>query len=452
MQIDKTSERPIYLQIYDHFTNEIINGYLIAGERLPSRRALAKNYGIAERTVENAYYKLISDGYAVSRKGSGYFVSPETVWDDRESELKSSTYNFSSNGIETSKLPFSEWARLLKHTVCEDTGLFQHGNKAGEWCLRKSIRRMLFRTRSIKCRTEQIIIGPGAEDLLRELFLLFNGSHPILMDNYYNYRVNGVAMTSGISPIYIKSGEDGIFTDSINKYKKALLYQKPVHALPTGITLSAEKRAALIQWAQGDNYIIEDGSDDSYQFNKKTPTLYELAEGRNVIYLGSFSKTIAPSMKIGYVIAPDEIVKWWFDTKRFYSNRVSRIEQVTLSKFIDLGHYERHIEYMRDIYREKARTLRNAVENSALSKHAQISGDGAGTFCRIDFDIPVLEHIANQRLADCGIKVSTLNSCTADTSLAVFPKNVYTVGYGELKISEIKDGIRAWEKAWKKWL
>ncbi|MGN1116162.1 MAG: PLP-dependent aminotransferase family protein [Candidatus Ornithomonoglobus sp.] len=450
MNIDKNSDKPIYMQIYDCIVDEITNGYLMPGERLPSRRGLCRQLGAAERTVENAYHKLLSDGYIVSRPGSGYYVSRERVWDEAHNENKSSVYNFSSNGVETSKLPFAEWSRLLRSTVREDTGLFQHGEKAGEWCLRKSIRRMLFKTQGIKCKTEQIIIGPGAEDLLREIFMLLAGDRPVLMNNYYHYRVRAVAEEASLSPIYITSDADGIDIDELNRYDSGLLFQKPTHDLPACATLSEEKRRALVKWAEGERYIIEDAGENDYQYGERAKTLWELSGGKNVIYLGSFSKTIAPSMKIGYIIAPEEIVKLWFQKKRFYANRVSRVEQVTLSKFIDSGHYERHLGYMRSIYHEKALALRRAVMSSAMERHVRISGDEAGMFCLMGFDIDLPEAKANELLLDNGIKLSLISSCIADRSRSRFAENTYIVGFGELKISEINDGIAAWEKAWKR--
>ncbi|MGN0164010.1 MAG: PLP-dependent aminotransferase family protein [Candidatus Ornithomonoglobus sp.] len=452
MNIDKNSDKPIYMQIYDCIVDEIINGYLMPEERLPSRRGLCRQLGVAERTVENAYHKLLSDGYIVSRPGSGYYVSRERVWDEAHNENKGSVYNFSSNGVETSKLPFAEWSRLLRSTVREDTGLFQHGEKAGEWCLRKSIRRMLFRTQGIKCKTEQIIIGPGAEDLMRELFMLLAADRPVLMNNYYHYRVRSVAEGAMFSPEYITSDADGIDIDELNRYDSGLLFQKPTHDLPTCATLSEEKRRALIEWAEGERYIIEDAGENDYQYGERAKTLWELSGGKNVIYLGSFSKTIAPSMKIGYIIAPEEIVKLWFEKKRFYANRVSRVEQVTLSKFIDFGHYERHLGYMRSIYHEKALALRRAVTSSAMEGHVKISGDEAGMFCLMSFDINLPEAKANKLLLDNGIKLSPISSCIADRSRSRFAENTYITGFGELRISEINDGIAAWEKAWKRWL
>ncbi len=452
MEINKKSDKPIYMQIYDYIVDEIVTGYLMPEERLPSRRGMCRYLKVAERTVENAYQKLLSDGYIVSRPGSGYYVSTERVWDEEHNELKSSVFNFSSNGVETSKLPFAEWSRLLRSTVKEDAGLFQHGEKAGEWSLRKSIRRMLFRTQGIKCKTEQIIIGPGADDLMREIFLLLAGDRPVLMNNYYNYRVRSAAEVAMISPEYITSDDNGIDIDELRRYKSGVLYQKPTHDLPTGCTISEEERRALISWAEDKRYIIEDADENDYQYGERKKTLWELSGGKNIIYLGSFSKTIAPSMKIGYIIAPEEIVRLWFDRKPFYANRVSRIEQVTLSKFIDLGHYEKHIGYMRSIYHEKAMALRRAVTASALNGHVEITGDEAGMFCLMKADIDLPEPEANKLLRDNGVKISLINSCIADKSRSRIADNTYIAGFGELKISRINDGIAAWEKAWKRWL
>lgn len=452
MKINKDSPTPIYLQIYNNIVDEIINGYLIPEERLPSRRKLCAELGVSPRTVESAYQKLAADEYIVSRPKNGYFVSSDRVWDEENKIMKSRIYNFSTNGVETSKLPFAVWSKLLRSTVREDTGLFQHGEKAGEWCLRKSIRRMLFKTQGIKCATNQIIIGPGAEDLLRDLFILLASDKKILMNNCYYYRVHNIAENIRAEVEYIANGYDGINTDELHKYKSGILFQKPTHDLPTGVTLSDSKRREIIDWLGEDRYVIEDSSENDYQYNEKMKTLWELSGGKNVIYLGSFSKTIAPSMKIGYIVAPDEVVKLWFEKKRFYSNRVSRIEQVTLSKFIDLGYYEQHINYMRDVYREKTLTLKKALNSTELGKKSVISGDNAGMYCILQCDIPLEEKRANELLSENGVKLSPLTSSMHDKSKSSFPENTYVVGYGDMTSSQIREGIRLWSKIWKDYL
>ncbi len=452
MKIDKNLDKPIYIQIYESIIDEIINGYLIADEKLPSRRKMCEELGVSPQTVESAYQKLIADGYIISRPGNGYFVSTERVWDEEQQVMKSRIYNFSTNGVETSALPLAEWAKLLKGTVREDSLLFQHGEKAGEWCLRKSIRRLLFRTQNIKCKTEQIIIGPGAEDLLRDIFRLVDNDTPILLNNYFHYRVNDVAVESGKSIEYISSGRNGIDIEELSTHKKGILYQRPTHELPTGVTLSEQKRHDLVKWLGDKRYVIEDSRENDYQYGTKRKTLWEISEGRNVIYLGSFSATIAPSMKIGYIVAPEEFVKQWFEKKRFYANRVSRVEQVTLSKFIDLGHYEKHINYMRNIYREKTETVKKAFQNSELGRKVRISGDDTGMFCLAEFDINQDEKRANKLLADNGIKLSPLSSCIKDETKKVFADNSYTLGYGEMTKSQICDGINRWAELWKEYL
>lgn len=452
MRIDKDSPIPIYLQIYNNIVEEIINGYLIPEERLPSRRSLCKELGVAQRTVENAYQKLVADEYVIARPKNGYFVSSEQVWNEDYHAMKSRIYNFSTNGVETSKLPFAVWSKLLRATVREDRGLFQHGDKAGEWCLRKSIRRMLFRTQGIKCRTEQIIIGPGAEDLLRDLFILLAPENKILLNNCYDYRVHAIAKEIRVPVEYIKNGPDGIDTEELRQHENGVLFQKPTHELPTGITLSEDKRREIIEWQGEGKYVIEDSSENNFQYGKMPKTLWELSGGENVIYLGSFSKTIAPSMKIGYIVAPDEVVKRWFNKKRYYSNRVSRVEQVTLSKFIDLGYYERHIHYMRDIYREKTAAFKKAMNSTELGKKSIITGDNAGMYCLMQCDIDCDENRAKELLETNGVKLSLLSSSMYDKSMSAFPPNTYVVGYGDMTISQIREGVALWSKILDKYL
>ena len=450
MKIDKSSDIPIYIQICDSIAEEIINGYRSAGEKLPPRRRLADELGVAQRTVDNAYGRLLADGYITSRVGSGYYVSGDRVWEDIRRVNSNVKYNFSMNGVETSKLPFAEWSRLTRSTIKEDTGLFQHGEKQGEWRLRKSIRRLLFRTRGIKCKTEQIVIGPGGDDVVRELFMVLGRGSTAIMNNCCNLRVVEAARSAGIDIAHLDNDFDGLITSGLDRFDRGVLFQMPVHDLPTGATLPEERIEDIVSWAGDERYVIEDGSGYTYTEKNDYKTLWERLGGKNVIYIDSFSNTIAPSMKIAYFVASEDIVQRLFKMRTFYSNRVSRIEQVTLSKFIDLGHYATHVGYMRKVYREKLNALTKAFQNSTLGDRVQIYGTDTGLFCIMHFDIGVPEEHAYELLSQRGIKVRLLSQDLVDKTRQLMPQNTYVVGFGELKISEIKAAVGLWEKAWKR--
>lgn len=450
MKIEKNAETPLYLQIYKNIVNEIINGYLAPEEKLPPRRTLAAKLGVAQQTVENAYQKLVADGYVNAKVGSGYYVSYEKVWMDDKKSSNAFLYNFSTNGVETSKLPFNIWAKLLKNTIKENMNLFQHGDKEGEWCLRKSIRRLLFRTQGIKCDTEQIIIGPGVEDLIRGIFDTVEADSVILMNNYYNYRANATAIDSGKPVAYIRTEVDGINTDMLNKYSKGYLYQKPIHDLPTAISVDEDKKRKICEWAENEKYIIEDSTENDYIYGKRQKTLWETADGKNVIFLGDFSKTIAPSMKIGFMVAPYSFIEKWFDKKRYYSNRVSRVEQVTLSKFIDNRYYEKHVGYMCDIYKEKCNVLKKCLEQSSFADKYEIWGDDVGMYFNIWFDTDVSENELVSAFRKQGVKISAISTAVFDKTNSVYRPNTFNLGFGELKISEIQRGVELMSIAWNK--
>ena len=267
-QPQNNKKLPLYEQLYRFLISSIQNGSLKEGEKLPSKRQMADLLKISINTIENAYGMLVAEGYIKARPKSGYFVSNNRVWDQEQQIINSRIYNISTNGVETSKLPFEVWAKLLRNTVREDRGLFQHGEKAGEWCLRKSIRRMLFRTQGIKCRTEQIIIGPGAEDLLRDLLILLAYNSKVLLNNYYYYRVYNVIKNIHMNIEYITNGPNGIYIDELKKQNRGILFQSPTHDLPTCVTLSEEKRREIIDWLGDGRYVIENSDDNSYQYEK----------------------------------------------------------------------------------------------------------------------------------------------------------------------------------------
>jgi len=448
VNIDKSSDIPVYIQICDSIAQDIIKGYRAAGEKLPPRRTLSKSLGVSQSTVDTAYQRLISEGYITSRTGSGYYVSDDRVWEDVASGAGSIRYNFSINGVETSKLPFAEWARLTRSTIKEGKSLFQHGAKEGEWQLRKSIRRLLLRTRGIRCRTEQIIIGPGADDLMRELFMLLARDSTLIMNGCCNLRAVEAASSAGIKTIHLKNDFDGLETKQLEAFESGVLFQMPVHDLPTGASLTEERLNDIVNWSGTDRYVIEDGNGYTYTQSGAHKTLWERMGGKNVIYLDTFSRTVAPSMKIAYFVADEEIIARLFRMRRFFSCRVSRIEQVTLSKFIDLGHYERHIGYMGRVYKEKMLTLKRAFLSSPLGDRVQFYGDDTGLFCTVHFDIETPEEKAAGLLEQNGIKVRRMTQDLAPGAKTDIPQNTYTAGFGELTASQIREAVRHWCRAW----
>ena len=448
MKLDRASDIPLYVQIYDKIAAEIIDGYRAPGERLPSRRTLANELGVAGITVEKAYRKLSSDGFVAVRHNSGCYVSEDSVWNDIDPGKTGYKYNFSANGVETSKLPFELWSRLTREAIKEDTGLFQHGDKAGDWRLRQSIRRFLFRARGIRCRTEQIVIGPGADDLLRELFILLARDSVVLLNNYYSERAVEAAVSAGAGYKLLRSDLNGLDTSELVGYSEGVLLQRPVHDWPSSATLSEKQLDDIIGWSGDGRYVIEDGGGYDYTDGKGIKTLWERSGGRNVIYLSSFSTTIAPSMKIAYLVADEEIIKRLFRTRKYYTNRVSRIEQMTLSRFIDKGHYEEHLEYMRSVYKEKRKALKRAFEGSLPGGRVRIYGADEGIFVIVQFDLNVSEEDASRALEEHGIKAWRLSQSVGDEALTAIAPHSYIVGFGELTVSKIKAGVKLWVKAW----
>lgn len=448
MKLDRNSDEPLYIQLYSQFATEIENGYRVPGDALPSRRVLCSELNISPSTVENAYGRLAADGYIISRPSSGYYVAPESVRESEQQTAASNIINFTSNGIETSKLPFDTWRKLMQKTLSGNPELLLHGEKHGEPCLKKSIRRMLFRTQGIECRTSQIIIGPGLDDLVRDIFLMLGFDYDILLNNYYNYRIKWVADCLHMMPKYIRSDRNGIVFEDLKNHMRGILYQKPTHDLPTGATLSNEQREQLVSWLGEGRYILEDTSENDYCYTRRKKTLWELSGGRNVILLGNFSNTIAPAMKIGYAVLPDDLVLLWDKSKRFYSNRVSRAEQVTLSKFIDRGFYEQHVGYMRSIFREKAAALTKAIENSSLAPYTTLYGCDAGTFCTAEFNLDTDPETAFNQLPPHEVKAVRINDTLGNPEYKIYDDTAYVLGFGNLKISQIYEGISRLEQAW----
>lgn len=401
------------------------------------------------QTVKTAYQNLLDDGYIYSRPCSGYYVCNDKAWEEKRPQSEPIKYIFSPNGIETSKLPYAKWSYFIRNAMRENPELFRPGDKEGEWCLRKSVKRMLYRTQGIECSTNQIIIGAGKYDLLRNVFYVLGRDKKTVLSNYCDFPIKGCLDYIGGTTSYINEDKNGIHTDELDGLKSAVLYVSPSCNITTCATIGICDREKIAAWSKNGNYTIEDAYDSDYQYGEKLPPLYKINNGQNIIYIGEFAQIISPAMKIGYIILPHELTGVWLDKLRPYSSKVSRVEQVALSKFIDCGVYEKHVEYMRSVYKSKIDTLLDSLGKSQIGEHADVWGTGSGAICGVHFDLSVSQSEARNLLLNEGVKISTIGVTRIGELPPSFPENSYRIGLGHMKSSDIRDAVKRWNYCWK---
>ena len=383
-ELDKSSKTPIYEQLYGIIAAEIMSGEVGEGERLPSKKALAAHLGISVNTVETAYGILAQEGLIRSRPRSGYYTcriehpkaADTFVSEPPEQPKKQYRADFRTNGVDTSTFPYSTWVRLSKSVMYENPELLNTGDFRGDFELRASIAKYLHEFRGIQCTPSRIVIGAGIEYLLMMLSVLLKGS-VIAMENPGYGKTADIFANSGCRINYIPIDASGMSADVLQKTDSDVAYITPSHQFPTGVVMPVSRRIELIAWARekSERYIIEDDYNGEFNFTiKPIPAVQGLAGGERVIYISTFSRTLAPSVRISYMVLPPELAEAYALKFGRYTCAVPRFEQQTLTRFIDGGYFSRHLSRVKGIYKKRCEAVMGILKRYGYA----VSGEKAG--------------------------------------------------------------------------
>lgn len=355
-RIDK-GQGPAYLQIYNQIKEDIVRGVLVHNGKLPSKRLLAEETKTSTITVEHAYGLLCDEGYIEARERSGYFVIFKQT--DGFSVAERETVSYVPGKAQTHAypdFPFSVLSKTMRYvlSVCGES-ILERSPGEGRVELRDALARYLARNRGISVTSEQIIIGSGAEYLYGLLIELL-GRHMIYgIENPSYQKIEQVYRAAEVSMEDLTLSHDGISSAALSKTKATVLHTTPYRSFPSGVTASASKRYEYIRWAEkGERYIIEDDFESEFSVSTKAEdTLFSLSETDNVIYMNSFSKTISPALRVGYMVLPKRLVSVFQEKLGFYSCTVPTFEQLVIASLLNNGHFERHINRVRRNIRKK---------------------------------------------------------------------------------------------------
>lgn len=459
--LDSRSKKPLYEQIYSHICVEIRNGSLKTGDRLPSTRILAEHLKISRSTTQMAYDQLLAEGYIEARPCRGYFVSHlEELVDTAPSgidEMETSTtenagwrVDFSPRGIDLDSFPYHVWRKLSKNTLVDDNKeMFHSGNHQGEPGLREAIRSYLHSARGVKCSAEQIIVGAGSEYLLMLLYQILEGKPVIAMENPTYKQAYRVFASLGLEVCPVEMDANGMEPGLLAQCGANVAYVMPSHQFPTGIVMPVGRRQELLKWAKEveHRYIIEDDYDSEFRYRgKPIPALQGLDRDGRVIYLGTFSKCIAPAIRVSYLVLPLPLLARYRSRTAFYASTVSRIDQNILYQFLSQGHFERHLNRMRAIYKTKHDLLLEQIE--PLRSQFEIRGEHAGIHILLTSRTRQPEELLIKKAAKAGVKVYGLSS------YFIHPEHNYqaptvVLGYASLSEEEITEGVGLLRECWK---
>lgn len=359
-KVDK-SIRPAYLQIYRQIKDDIINGNYAYSSKLPSKRLLADETETSTVTVEHAYALLCDEGYVESRERSGFFVifrGSDGFALPPVTEIRAASHHSHSSP----DFPFSVLARTMRNVISDlGDAILEKSQNKGCPELRLAIKHYLSRNRGINVDVEQIVIGSGAEYLYGLIIELLGRGRTYGIEYPSYKKIEQVYRASEVAYDPLPLSADGIDSAALAGTSASVLHTTPYRSFPTGVSASASKRHEYIRWSNaGGRYIIEDDFESEFSVSTKPEdTLFALSSGGNVIYLNTFSKTISPSLRIGYMVLPQKLVSDFDERLGFYSCTVPTFEQHVVARLIAGGDFERHINKVR---RDKRKELAGGKE------------------------------------------------------------------------------------------
>lgn len=453
---------PIYEQIYRYIKKEIQSGRLLFNERLPSTRSLAAFLQVSRSTVELAYDQLVSEGYIEPVPCRGYYVCEidelccfntrkNSVKVRKRQEKKKYSYDFVTNGIDLNGFPFSIWRKLMKSVLTDEKKeLIQLGDSQGEFSLRQTIAAYLHQARGVACRPEQIVVGAGLDYLFMILSRILGTDRRIAMENPTYRHSYEMFLSLGYTVDAVGMDRDGILMDDLYKSEAQLVYVMPSHQFPVGIVMPVKRRAELLRWANEDEcrYIIEDDYDSEFRYKgKPIPALQGNDRNGKVIYLGTFSKSIAPAIRISYMVLPEKLLEQYYEKCSFYVSTVSRIDQKVLEQFLTEGYYERHLNKMRSVYKGKQEIL--LAELKELGDICDISGENAGLHILLTFHNERTEKELIAAAEAENIKVYGVSQYYI-AEKAEASKVILLLGYAVMSEEKIRNAAKQLVRIWKK--
>ncbi len=356
--IQKSNNVPAYLQLYKMVREDIVNQIYPYNSKLPSKRILAEELGVSTITVEHAYALLCDEGYIEARERSGYIVIFRTD-DGFASSSKDENSHVISAAHHTgaiTEFPFSVLAKTMRFVISNmGESILDRSPNSGTIELRESIQKYLARSQGITANTEQIVIGSGSEYLYSLIVELLGRNKIFAIESPSYKKIEQVYRAADVQLEKLPLGHDGIDSASLRTCQADVLHISPYRSYPSGVTASASKRHEYLRWArQGEKFIVEDDFESEFSLSQKAEeTLFSHTPDDNVIYMNTFSMTISPSFRVGYMVLPECLVKTFEEQLGFYSCTVPTYIQFVLSELISNGDYERHINRVRRAKRKE---------------------------------------------------------------------------------------------------
>ncbi|MGH0565619.1 MocR-like pyridoxine biosynthesis transcription factor PdxR [Bacillus tropicus] len=455
--LNAKSKIALYVQLYEYIKKEIKDGTIPAFTKLPAKRKLASYLQVSKNTVEAAYEQLLAEGYIESASRKGYFVCKvEQMIYVEGSDVKveevpfweeNYKFDFTQTGVDTKTFPFTMYRKLINDVwQPHNNELLFLGHPQGELSLREEIAKYLYESRGVRCSASQIVLGAGTQILVRLLFQLLKGSNYAVENPGYHRKM--VVFEQGEEKVQMLSlDRDGICMADLENSDANVVFVTPSHQFPYGMIMPITRRTQLLQWAkkEEDRYIIEDDYDSEFRYSgKPIPALQGLDTDGKVIYMGTLSKALLPSLRMSYIVLPKNLIKKYQKEYLFYTQSVSRMDQEVIRKFLNEGYWEKHIHKMRVVYRKKRDRLVFEI-GKYFSNRVEVIGEDSGLHILLKVHNGMGEEELIKEAAKYSIKIYPVSTYYKDDTA---PENVVLLGFAILSEEEIAQAIQLLNTAW----
>lgn len=424
-ELDRRGDLPLYEYLYRCILGNILDGTLAPNTRLPSKRALAEHLSVSVITVENAYQQLEAEGYVTAEPRRGVFVSrveqvpkTETVAVPLTEQQPAVNWrlDLKQTLVDVSRFPVSGWVRLTRQVLSEGgTALLSPVPHQGLPDLRRAIAHDLWERKGMAVNPEQIVIGAGAEYLYLLLAQLLGREAVLAVEDPGYPKIRQVYEKWGLPCCPVPLDRQGVSPKALVKAHAAAVHLSPSHHYPTGLVTPIGRRQALLQWAEEyDGVIIEDDYDSEFRFTgRPLPTLQSIDRSGRVIYMNTFSQTISPSMRVGFMVLPPALLERYRRELNFYSCTVPALDQHVLARFLDRGYYDQHISRMRKEYRGRRAQVLEAFRTSPFAEKVEIAEEGAGLHFLLRLHTNRSDEELRGRAEKLGIRLAFLSEYAA---------------------------------------
>ena len=444
-ELKKSPGVPLYEALYRCIRGDILSGKLAPGTKLPSKRALAQNLEVSKITVEGAYAQLLAEGYIRSREKVGYFVEeidrlpPAPVPPIREQLPARVPVDLTGTGTE--KFPFSVWSRLQREVMLDyGEKLLLPLHNQGTLELRRAIAKHLSDFRGMTVDPRNILVGAGTDFLYNLLIQLLGRDKIYAVEDPGYDKIRRIYAAGGVECVSAAMDGFGVIPEKLGAAR--VLHISPAHHFPTGLVTPVGRRQELLRWArQRDGYIIEDDYDSEFRFDAHPkPTMQSLDHSGRVVYMNTFSKTLAPSIRISYMVLPTEMMEAFREKLGFYSCTVSSFEQYTLARFLDSGHFEKHINRMRKFYRTRRNRVLEILDRSPYADRMTIREEDAGLHFLVTVDTELTDEALVARCAEAGIRVRALSQYY-HTAVPESGRHTLVVNYASVREEQLEAAL-----------